>query len=147
MNRAGKYELKSVRARSPSTRSSMIGRRLAAAKCAARLAHCLRQLWVPGCLALLFLAPATGCLFSAGKESTQAKAEDRAISTRIEQLLAREPQLKTADLRVYTANGIVELTGFVSSLAAKDRAGLVAASVAGVVQVHNDLLPPAQSGR
>jgi osmotically-inducible protein OsmY len=45
-------------------------------------------------------------------------------------------------VEVHSLNGVVQLSGFVDSAAAKDRAGQIASSTKGVVQVYNNLLLP-----
>src|SRR5262249_7589424 len=90
------------------------------------------------CLLALWLAFLAGCsLFSKRPEPA---VNDSAIQAQIEKALGTDPLLKGTQVNVQSANGIVELTGKAKSNAIKSRAGLIAASTPGVVQVHNDLL-------
>jgi osmotically-inducible protein OsmY len=91
-------------------------------------------------LAVLTMSIAGGCSLFSGKKSPPPTADDRGIETHIRNALADDSLLKSTQLGVRSADGIVELTGFVDSTGAKSRAGLVAASTPGVVQVHNDVL-------
>ena len=91
-------------------------------------------------LGMLFLSIAGGCSLFSGKKNPPTAADDRGIETYIRKALADDSLLKSTQFVVHSADGIVELTGFVGSIGAKSRAGLVAASTPGVVQVHNDVL-------
>ena len=50
-----------------------------------------------------------------------------------------EPTLKSAEINVETFKGVVQLSGFVSSQAAANKAVEVARSVSGVKSVRNDM--------
>jgi len=90
---------------------------------------------------LLALALQSGCaLLFGGKSKPTASVDDGALVARIHAMLAQDPIVKQAEVNVASAKGVVELTGYVGSMSIKSRAGLVAASTPGVVQVHNDLL-------
>ena len=85
----------------------------------------------------------TGCgLFH--KKTPPVTYDDPQINARVESALKSEPLLKESRITVQSQNGIVQLSGEIDSLAAKERAGLAAASVPGILQVKNDLLvrPP-----
>ncbi|MGH7970425.1 MAG: BON domain-containing protein, partial [Limisphaerales bacterium] len=82
----------------------------------------------------------SGCSLFGGRKPAMHAVNDRAIVDQIRAQLAEAPELKGAQVNVQSANGIVELTGTVESLAQKSRAGLIAASAAEVAQVHNDVL-------
>ena len=47
-----------------------------------------------------------------------------------------------SQVNVQSLNGVVQLSGFVDSQEAKERAGQIASSTKGVVQVYNNLLTP-----
>jgi hyperosmotically inducible protein len=53
-----------------------------------------------------------------------------------------DSEVKGTEVKVQSLNGVVQLSGFVDSPAAKDRAGQIAASTPGVVRVYNNLLLP-----
>ncbi|HTL55549.1 MAG TPA: BON domain-containing protein [Candidatus Limnocylindrales bacterium] len=92
-----------------------------------------------GCwVVALALAFSTGC--SRFSKRSQPAVSDTVIKSQIENALNRDPLVEGAQVSVQSVNGIVELTGKTKSSAVKSRAGLIAASTPGVVQVHNDLL-------
>ena len=93
----------------------------------------------------LAVAPAiltTGCAVTRGKESAGQYAKDKEIATRVKTSLYMDPTTKGTEIKVQALQGVVQLSGFVDSQAAKDRAGQIAASTPGVVQVYNNLLLP-----
>ncbi len=45
-------------------------------------------------------------------------------------------------MEVNSLNGVVQLSGFVDTAEAKDRAGQIASSTKGVVQVYNNIVLP-----
>jgi hypothetical protein len=82
-----------------------------------------------------------GCsLFSRPKP--ESGANDAILQAEVSNALNSDPALGGQQITVQSREGVIELKGPVKSAAVKSRAGLVAASVPGVVQVHNDLLPP-----
>src|SRR5262249_27611360 len=105
--------------------------------------HSARAAWIrlrPVCLAC-WLALLAGCsLFSRSKP--ESAASDATLQTEVSDALTRDPALRDQRIIVQSREGVIDLSGTVKSTAVKSRAGLVAASVPGVVQVHNDLLTP-----
>ena len=88
---------------------------------------------------LSVLAGLTGCgLFH--KKAPPATYNDPQLKQKVESALKSEPLLKDSRIGVQSQNGIVQLSGEIESIAAKERAGLAAASVPGTLQVRNDLL-------
>ena len=97
-----------------------------------------RQLRFSFCVLALVLASSCGCsLFS---KPSKPAVNDSVIISQIENALRRDRLLEGTQVQVQSVNGIVELTGEAKSSAVKSRAGLIAASTPGVVQVRNDLL-------
>jgi osmotically-inducible protein OsmY len=90
------------------------------------------------CLTLLLTFLADCSLFSRGKP--QSVANDATLQAKVQTALSRDPTLGGAQINIHSTDGVVDLGGSVKSTAMKSRAGLVAASVPGVAQVHNDLL-------
>ena len=76
---------------------------------------------------------------SAKKESAGAYVDDAAITTKVKAAILEESSLKSAEINVETYKGIVQLSGFVSSRAAIDKAVAVARGVKGVTSVKNDM--------
>jgi hyperosmotically inducible periplasmic protein len=94
----------------------------------------------------LAMAPAVltfnGCAVTQGKETAGQYAKDKEIAARIKTALYADPTTKGTEVEVQALQGNVQLSGFVSSQAAKDRASQIASSVPGVLQVYNNLIVP-----
>ena len=93
-------------------------------------------------LALTPLTFSTGCAVTQGRESTKSYAKDKEIAARIKAAMYADPVAKGTQIEVQALNGVVQLSGFADSAEAKDRAGQIAATTPGVVQVHNSILLP-----
>ncbi|EPR37639.1 transport-associated protein [Desulfovibrio sp. X2] len=90
------------------------------------------------CLALLSLA--FGCASTKTSESTGQYIDDSTITTKVKAAILKDPMLKSMQIGVETYKGDVQLSGFVDNEAMVDRAGVVARGVAGVREVHNNLV-------
>lgn len=64
---------------------------------------------------------------------------DEAISAGVRSAIRRDPELKVSDLDVNTYQGVVRLSGFVSSADSVAAAASVVRTVKGVKSVDNDL--------
>jgi hyperosmotically inducible periplasmic protein len=84
----------------------------------------------------------TGCAVTSGRETAGQYTDDKAITARVKTALTRDPNVKASQVNVTTFRGVVQLSGFVDSSFAKERAGTLAREVSGVVDVHNDLILP-----
>src|SRR5437868_2980285 len=84
----------------------------------------------------------TGCAVTSGKESAGQYAKDKEIAARIKSRLYADPATKATQIEVQSLRGSVQLSGFVDNQTARNRAGEIAASTPGVVQVYNNLLLP-----
>ena len=92
------------------------------------------------CLVLLMLiATFTACASTPKKESTGEYVDDSVITTKVKSLLAADDFLKSFQIGVETFKGTVQLSGFVASQQAVDKASEIARSVKGVTSVKNDL--------
>ena len=89
------------------------------------------------CAPLLTLS--TGCA-SRHYGSAGAYMDDKSLTARVKSELGRDPVAKATDINVTTFNREVQLSGFVATEEEKRRAGQIAASVPGIVSVHNNLL-------
>ena len=67
------------------------------------------------------------------------QVDDTAITTKVKAAVFNEPSLKSAEINVETIKGVVQLSGFVSSQSAANKATEVARGVAGVKSVKNDM--------
>ena len=93
------------------------------------------------CLVLLMLITTfVACASTRTHESTGEYVDDSVITTKVKALLANDDFLKSFQISVETYKGIVQLSGFVNTQQAVDRAGQIAKSVKGVTSVRNDLI-------
>ena len=97
------------------------------------------------CLVLLMLITATTTIFMAcastsTREGTGEYVDDSVITTKVKTLLANDDFFKSFQISVETFKGIVQLSGFVNSQKAVDKAGAIAGSVKGVKNVKNNLI-------
>jgi osmotically-inducible protein OsmY len=86
------------------------------------------------------LASAAGCSSTPQREGTGEYIDDSVITAKVKTAILNEPSLKVAEINVETFKGVVQLSGFVSSQAAANRAVEVARGVGGVKGVKNDML-------
>src|SRR6266850_2218262 len=93
-------------------------------------------------LALIPVTFNTGCAVTRGHETAGAYAKDTEITAKIKAKMYKDPDVKGTEVHVTTLNGVVQLSGFVDSQTARERAEQIARSVSGVVEVHNSLLLP-----
>ena len=93
------------------------------------------------CLALLMLiATFAACTSTRTHESTGEYVDDSVITTKVKALLAKDDFLKSFQISVETYKGVVQLSGFVNSQQAVDKAGQITRSVTGVNSVKNNLI-------
>lgn len=90
-------------------------------------------------VAAVALTALAGCASTQKHESTGQYLDDTSITTRVKAAIFEDPALKSAEINVETFKGRVQLSGFVSSRAAADRAVAVAQGVSGVASVGNDM--------
>ena len=96
---------------------------------------------VVGCLVLImFVAALVACASTAKQSSTGEYVDDSVITTKVKSLLAANDFLKSFQIGVETFKGVVQLSGFVNSQAAVDKAVEIAKSVQGIKSVKNDLI-------
>lgn len=87
----------------------------------------------------LMLAIATGCASTSTQEGTGEYIDDSVITAKVKAAILDDSMLKVAEINVETFKGVVQLSGFVSSQTAANRAVTVARGVAGVVSVRSDM--------
>jgi hypothetical protein len=107
---------------------------------------------VTGASAALTLTTFTGCesyqahtSASRGDRTEGRVVDDKRITSSIKTGLRTEPTYKFNDVDVKTFDGVVQLSGFVSSSDQKTRAGEIAQRTEGVTQVQNNILLKPQS--
>ena len=80
------------------------------------------------------------CASTSKQESTGEYVDDSVITTKVKSLLAADDFLKSFQIGVETYKGTVQLSGFVNSQKAIDKAIEITRSVKGVKSVKNDLI-------
>jgi osmotically-inducible protein OsmY len=79
------------------------------------------------------------CASTSKQESTGEYVDDSVITTKVKSLLAADDFLKSFEISVETYKGTVQLSGFVDSQKAIDKAVEITRSVKGVKSVKNNL--------
>jgi len=93
------------------------------------------------CLVLLMLiATFTACASTRTHESTGEYVDDSVITSKVKAKLADDDFFKSFQISVETYKGIVQLSGFVNSQQAVNKAGEIVRTVQGVKSVKNDLI-------
>lgn len=82
---------------------------------------------------------AGGYAVATDERSTGRQMDDVTITAKVKEGMVRDATVKARDIDVDTVNGVVYLTGFVDSVAERERAEAIAHAVTGVVGVRNDL--------
>lgn len=90
-------------------------------------------------LITIMLTVFAGCASTETQEGTGEYIDDTVITAKVKAGIFNESSLKSREINIETFKGIVQLSGFVSSQTEVDRAGAVAAKVAGVKSVKNDI--------
>jgi osmotically-inducible protein OsmY len=89
---------------------------------------------------LMLIATFAACASTPKQESTGEYVDDSVITTKVKSLLATDDFLKSFQIGVETYKGIVQLSGFVNSQQAVDKASEITRSVKGVKSVKNNLI-------
>jgi osmotically-inducible protein OsmY len=92
------------------------------------------------CVLLTVVVTFVACASAAKHESTGEYIDDSVITTKVKSLLASDDFLKSFQISVETYKGIVQLSGFVNSQNAVNKAVQIAQSVKGVTSVKNNLI-------
>ncbi len=85
------------------------------------------------------LAAIAGCSSTAHQQGTGEYIDDAVITTKVKAAIFDDPMTKLLEIKVKTFKGEVQLSGFVSSQAAANRAVELARGVNGVTAVKNDM--------
>jgi hypothetical protein len=89
---------------------------------------------------LMMISAFVACASTPKHEGTGEYIDDSVITTKIKTQLAADDFLKSFQISVESRKGIVQLSGFVNSQRAVDKAGQIARGVDGVNTVKNDLI-------
>ena len=88
---------------------------------------------------MLMAAFVVACASTSKHEGTGEYVDNSVITAKVKSLLAADDFLKSFEIGVETYKGTVQLSGFVDSQSAVNRAGQIASSVKGVRSVKNNL--------
>ena len=99
-----------------------------------------RNIVIQGLVLLMLITTFVACASTPKRGSTGEYVDDSVITTKVKSLLAKDNFLKSFQVSVETYKGTVQLSGFVVSQKAVDKAGEIARSVKGVISVKNDLV-------
>jgi osmotically-inducible protein OsmY len=99
-----------------------------------------RNIFIGCLLALMLITTFVACASTPKQESTGEYVDDSVITTKVKALLAGDDFLKSFQISVETFKGVVQLSGFVNSQSAVDKADQITRSVKGVQSVRNNLI-------
>ena len=85
------------------------------------------------------LGTVVGCASTSTQQGTGEFVDDAVITTKVKALIIEDPLTKVLEIKVKTFKGEVQLSGFVSSRAAANRAIELARSVKCVTSVKDDM--------
>jgi osmotically-inducible protein OsmY len=89
---------------------------------------------------LMLIATLAACAATRTQSSVGEYVDDSVITTKVKSLLAEDDFLKSFQISVESFKGTVQLSGFVNSQKAIEKAGEIARSVQGVKSIKNDLI-------
>lgn len=89
---------------------------------------------------LLLIVGLAACASTSEQSSVGEYVDDTVITTKVKSLLAADDFLKSFQISVETYKGVVQLSGFVNSQEAVNKAVEISRSVKGVASVKNDLI-------
>ena len=89
---------------------------------------------------LMMIATFAACASTRTHESAGEYVDDSVITTKVKSLLAEDDFLKSFQISVETFQGAVQLSGFVDSQKAVDKAREITRSVKGVKSLKNNLI-------
>jgi len=95
---------------------------------------------IVGLLLFALIGTLAACTSTPKQESTGQYVDSSAITTQVKALLAADDFLRPFTIGVETFKNVVQLSGFVDSEKAREKAEKLAKSVEGVKSVKNDLI-------
>jgi osmotically-inducible protein OsmY len=99
-----------------------------------------RNIVIPFLVLLMLIATFAACAATRTQESTGEYVDDSVITNKVKALLAEDHFLKSFQISVESFKGTVQLSGFVNSQKAVDKAGEITRSVKGVKSIKNNLI-------
>jgi osmotically-inducible protein OsmY len=98
-----------------------------------------RNMFIGYFVLLMMITALVACASTSKQEGAGEYVDDSVITTKVKSLLGADDFLKSFEISVETYKGIVQLSGFVDSQKAIDKAGEIASGVKGVKSVKNNL--------
>ena len=98
-----------------------------------------RNMFIRCFVLMMLIASLVACASTSKQEGAGEYIDDSVITTKVKSLLAADDFLKSFEISVETYKGTVQLSGFVDSQKAVDKAGEIAGGVKGVKSVKNNL--------
>jgi osmotically-inducible protein OsmY len=89
---------------------------------------------------LILIATLAACASTRTRESAGAYVDDSVITSKVKAELAGDDFLKSFQIGVETYQGVVQLSGFVDSKQAVDKAIEITKGINGVKSIKNDLI-------
>lgn len=81
-----------------------------------------------------------GCAVTSGQSTVGQYVDDATLATRVKARFAEDTQVSAMRIQVESLKGTVQLAGFATSQAEKDRAGQLARSTPDVKEVRNNII-------
>jgi osmotically-inducible protein OsmY len=98
-----------------------------------------RNMFIRCFLLMMLIGSFAACASTSKQSGTGEYVDDTVITTKVKSMLGADDFLKSFEISVETYKGTVQLSGFVDSQKAVDRAGEIAGGVEGVKSVKNNL--------
>jgi osmotically-inducible protein OsmY len=95
-----------------------------------------RNIFIPYLLVLLLIATFAACASASDAE----KVDDMALAVNVKSALEADDSLRSFNIGIETRDGVIILSGWVSSQDAVVKAGQIARSVKGTQSVKNNLI-------
>ena len=99
-----------------------------------------KNIFIRSFVLLVMIATFMACASTSKHESSGQYIDDSVITSKVKTQLAADDFLKSFQISVETYKGVVQLSGFVDSQTAVDKAGQITRSVNGVKSVKNNLI-------
>ena len=99
-----------------------------------------RNMFIRSFVLMMLVATFVACASTSKQSGTGEYVDDSVITTKVKTQLAADDFLKSFEISVETYKGTVQLSGFVDSQQAVNKAGEIARGVGGVKSVKNDLI-------
>jgi hyperosmotically inducible protein len=87
----------------------------------------------------VFMLALASCSMFEGRETGGQYADDTVVTTKVKEAFVADPKVKAMQVNVETMQGVVQLSGFVDSIAIEHRAVRLAQGVSGVKSVQDNM--------